>query len=243
MSNLQEIDRNFCWDIPEGWSLEDAATVPCAYSTCYYALHIRAKMKKGNKILIHSGTGAVGQAAIHLSLYHGCEVFTTVGTAEKRKFIRDTFPSIPESHIGNSRDTSFEQMILEQTEGRGVDIVLNSLAEEKLQASIRCLNRGGCFLEIGKFDFLSDNLLDLSVLSKGIRFFGIMLDNIFMASEKERIYVYNILDDGLQIGAVKPLSRKVFQKDEVATAFRYMTTGKHIGKVSRSVAGINCKYI
>jgi fatty acid synthase len=200
-------------------------------------------MKKGNKILIHSGTGAVGQAAIHLSLHHGCEVFTTVGTAEKRKFIRDTFPSIPESHIGNSRDTSFEQMILEQTEGRGVDIVLNSLAEEKLQASIRCLSRGGCFLEIGKFDFLSDNLLDLSILSKGIKFFGIMLDNIFMASEEERIYLYNIFYEGLQFGAIKPLSRKVFQKEEVSTAFRYMTTGKHMGKVSRLVTGINCKCI
>lgn len=123
-------------------------------------------------------------------------------------------------------------MVLQQTNGRGVDIVLNSLAEEKLQASIRCVARGGCFLEIGKFDFLSDNLLDLSILSRGIRFFGIMLDNVFLASDEERTYVYTVLAEGLRIGAVKPISRKVFQKHEVEAAFRYMAAGKHMGKVS-----------
>ncbi|EZA54563.1 Fatty acid synthase [Ooceraea biroi] len=134
----------------------------------------------------------MGQAAIYLSLHKGCEVFTTVGTPEKRKFIRDTFPSIPEGHIGNSRDTSLEQMVLQQTKDRGVDIVLNSLAEEKLQASICCLTRDGCFLEIRKVDFLSDNLLDLSILSKEIKFFGVLLDNVFLASDEVKTYVQGV---------------------------------------------------
>ncbi|EFN85734.1 Fatty acid synthase [Harpegnathos saltator] len=120
------------WVIPDEWTFEDAATVPCVYATSYYALYQKGKIKKRDKVLIHSGTGGVGQAAIHLALYEGCEVFTTVGTLEKRQFIRETFPSIPDDHIGNSRDTTFEQMILQQTCGRGVDIVLNSLADEKL---------------------------------------------------------------------------------------------------------------
>lgn len=232
MSNMQRIDRNLCWYIPNEWTLEDAATVPCAYSTCYYALYIRGKMKKGDKVLIHSGTGAVGQAAIYLSLHKGCEIFTTVGTAEKRTFIREAFPSIPDNHIGNSRDTSFEQLILHQTQGRGVDIVLNSLAEDKLQASLRCLANGGRFLEIGKFDMQSNNLLDLSSFSKGIKFFGIMLDNLFNASEKEKRNISTIFEKGLKLGEIKPISRKIFQKDEVEIAFRYMAAGKHMGKVS-----------
>ncbi|XP_029668185.1 fatty acid synthase-like, partial [Formica exsecta] len=140
ISNMRIADRPLCWYIPDEWTLEDAATVPCAYGTCCYGLYIKTMIKKSDKILIHSGTGAIGQAAIHLALHEGCEVFTTVGTPEKRKFIRKTFPSIPEDHIGNSRDTSFEQMIFLKTNGRGVDIVLNSLAEEKLQASIRTGN-------------------------------------------------------------------------------------------------------
>ncbi|EFN86293.1 Fatty acid synthase, partial [Harpegnathos saltator] len=130
-------------------TFEDVATVPYVYAICCYALYEKGKMKKGDKILIHSGTSSVGQAAIHLALYAGCEVFTTVGTLEKRQFIRETFPSILDDHIGNSRDTSFEQMIFQQTHGQGVDIVLNFLAEEKLQASFRCLAKSGRFLEIG----------------------------------------------------------------------------------------------
>ena len=164
MANILVADKYLSWIIPDKWTMEDAATVPCVYGTCYYALYIKGKMKKGDKVLIHSGTGGIGQAAIHLALHEDCEVFTTVGTVEKRQFIRETFPSISEDHIGNSRDTSFEQMIMQRTGGRGVDVVLNSLAEEKLQASVRCLANNGRFLEIGKFDMVSNNPLDVSIV-------------------------------------------------------------------------------
>ncbi|XP_011875304.1 PREDICTED: fatty acid synthase-like [Vollenhovia emeryi] len=188
-------------------------------------------MTKKDKVLIHSGTGGVGQAAIYIALYEGCEVFTTVGTAEKRQFIRETFPSIPEENIGNSRDTSFEQMIMQRTGGRGVDIVLNSLAEEKLQASIRCLANGGRFLEIGKYDMISNNPLDTSTFSKGISFQAILLDRMFYIESNDKIQVYKGIADYLEKGIIKPLNRKVFEKNEVEAAFRYMATGKHIGKV------------
>ncbi|KAL6436122.1 hypothetical protein ACFW04_005722 [Cataglyphis niger] len=231
ISNMRIADKAFCWYVPDEWTMEDAATVPCAYGTSCYALYVKTTIKKGNKILIHSGTGAVGQAAIHLALHEGCEVYTTVGTPEKRKFIRETFPSIPEDHIGNSRDTSFEQMIYRQTKGRGVDIVLNSLAEDKLQASIRCLAKNGRFLEIGKFDFLTNNMLDLSVFSKGITFYSVMLDNLFLVPEEQRMPLNKILVERLNNGAIKPISRKVFQRNEIESAFRYMAAGKHIGKI------------
>jgi len=143
-------------------------------------------MKKGDKILIHSGTGGIGQAAIHLALNEGCEVFTTVGTIKKREFIKRTFPTIMDKHIGNSRDTSFEQMIMLHTNGRGVDIVLNSLAEEKLIASVRCLARNGRFLEIGQFDLVSNNPLDMIVFQKGISFHGIRLNNTFLGYHKQK---------------------------------------------------------
>lgn len=231
MTNILINDKYLSWIIPDMWTIEDAATVPCVYSTCYYALYLSGKMKKDDKVLIHSGTGGVGQAAIHLALYEGCEVFTTVGSIEKRDFIRKTFPSIPEDHIGNSRDTSFEQMIIQGTKGRGVNIVLNSLAEEKLQASVRCLAKGGRFLEIGKFDMVSNNPLEIFAFSKGISFHGILLDKLFSAESKKKAIMWNKLKEGLENGAIKPLCRKVFEKHEIETAFRYMAAGKHIGKV------------
>ncbi|XP_071569269.1 fatty acid synthase-like isoform X2 [Temnothorax nylanderi] len=231
MTNILVADKYLSWIIPDKWTMEDAATIPCVYSTCYYALYIKGKMKKGDKILIHSGTGGIGQAAIHLALHEDCEVFTTVGTVEKRQFIRETFPSIAEDHIGNSRDTSFEQMIMQRTKGRGVDIVLNSLAEEKLQASVRCLGNGGRFLEIGKFDMVSNNSLDISIFSKDISFYGILLDKLFYSNAEQKSRLWKTITEGIKDGAIKPLCRRVFEKNEIEAAFRYMAAGKHIGKI------------
>ena len=88
-----------------------AASVPVVYSTAYYALIVRANLRAGESVLIHSGSGGVGQAAISICLKMGCEVFTTVGTKEKRDYLMSTFPDLKPENIGNSRDLSFEQMV------------------------------------------------------------------------------------------------------------------------------------
>ena len=87
------------------------ASVPVVYSTAYYALNVRANLRPGECVLIHSGSGGVGQAAISICLKMGCEVFTTVGTKEKRDYLMATFPELKPENIGNSRDLSFEQMV------------------------------------------------------------------------------------------------------------------------------------
>ncbi|KAG5318196.1 FAS synthase, partial [Pseudoatta argentina] len=231
IANVIMKDENLCWKIPDMWTFEEAASVPCVYSTVYLALHIYGKMKKGNKILIHSGTGGIGQAAIHLALKEGCEVFTTVGTSDKRSFLKKMFPIISDNHIGNSRDTSFEHMIMQQTKGRGVDIVLNSLAEEKLIASVRCLAQNGRFLEIGKFDLVSNNSLNISEFNKGISFHGIILDNMFTGDHKYKSLLFKMIADGLKNGTIKPIQAKIFSKTDIEEAFRFMASGKHTGKI------------
>ncbi|XP_025993195.1 fatty acid synthase [Solenopsis invicta] len=232
ITNIIKANKRFCWNVPDNWSLEDAATVPYVYALCYNALYQRGEMQKGDKVLIHCGSSSVGQAAIHLALYEDCEIFTTVGTPEKRKFIREMFPSIPDDHIGNSRDVSFEQMVLQRTNGNGVDIVLNSLPDERLQASVRCLGEGGRFLEIGAFDVTSNNSIGMMIFLKEISFHGVVLDILLSSTmEEEKEDLYNMVNEGLKNGAVKPLVRKVFKKDELETAVKYMTTGNHIGKV------------
>ena len=152
-------DPHFLWDFPDSWTMAEAATVPVCYLTVYYALIVRGKMREGETVLIHAGSGGVGQAAIHVALNRGCKVFTTVGSQEKRDFLKKTFPSLTDDMIGNSRDCSFEDMVMKQTDGRGVDIVLNSLAEDKFRASVRCLADFGRFLEIGKYDIVQNHPL------------------------------------------------------------------------------------
>lgn len=82
------------WEIPEKWTLKEAATVPVIYSTAYLALYVRGRMKRGESVLIHAGSGGVGLAAINIALHAGCKVFTTVGTQQKREFLKKTFPQL-----------------------------------------------------------------------------------------------------------------------------------------------------
>ncbi|CAH2093519.1 unnamed protein product [Euphydryas editha] len=234
IANIVQVDRSLIWCIPDEWTFEEAASVPVAYTTVYFALVMIGKIKKGESILIHAGSGAIGQAAINVALHYGVEVFTTVGTQEKRDFIKRLYPQIKDSHIGNSRDTSFEGMIKEQTNGKGVDLVLNSLSDDKLQASMRCLGYRGRFLEIGKFDISNNTLIDMNFFLNEISFHGIMLDYIFDGTSSGEEFAKNLghlMSSGIENGAVRPLTYCTFEKDQIETAFRYMAAGKHIGKI------------
>ncbi|XP_028050812.1 fatty acid synthase [Monomorium pharaonis] len=224
-------DLDFLWEVPDKWTLEQAATIPVAYATSYYALFIRGQLKAGESVLIHAGTGGVGQAAIAIALHAGCTVFTTVGTPEKREYLKKVFPQLNDRHIGNSRDTSFEQLIHVETQGHGVDVVLNSLAEEKLQAGIRCLAYGGRFLEIGKYDLSNDNRIGMSMFLKNTSFHGILLDALFGEDSVEKKQLIKLVSEGIKNGAVRPLQSTVFSEQQLEQGFRFMAAGKHIGKV------------
>nr|QNL15121.1 fatty acid synthase 1 [Meteorus pulchricornis] len=224
-------DPGFMWKVPEKWSLEEAATIPVCYSTSYYALFVRGKLRRGESVLIHAGTGGVGQASIAIALHAGCTVYTTVGSTEKREFLKRTFPQLTDKNIGNSRDTTFEQLILNETNGKGVDVVLNSLAGEKLLASVRCLAKDGRFLEIGKFDLSNDTSLGMSFFLKNTSFHGILLDALFDTNSFEKKEVVNLVSEGIANGAVRPLPSTIFSEQQIEQGFRFMATGKHIGKV------------
>ncbi|CAG9771106.1 unnamed protein product [Ceutorhynchus assimilis] len=224
-------DPGFLWEVPEKWSLEEAATIPVVYGTSYYALIVRGKMQPGESVLVHAGTGGVGQASIAIALHMGCKVFTTVSSQAKRDFLKQTFPQLTDDNIGNSRDTSFEQLILTQTNGRGVDLVLNSLAAHQLQASVRCLAIGGRFLEIGKVDLSNNSPLGMSIFLKNTTFHGILLDALFDSDCPEKTEVMRLVSEGIKSGAVRPLPKTVYNENQVEQAFRYMASGKHIGKV------------
>ncbi|XP_075558241.1 fatty acid synthase 1 [Dermacentor variabilis] len=234
MATAVAADPGFLWEVPESWSLEEASTVPVAYSTAYYALLVRGNLRPGESLLVHSGSGGVGQAAISIALTMGCTVFTTVGSKEKREFLKRRFPQLEDRNFANSRDLTFEEHILMETKGRGVDLVLNSLAEEKLQASVRCLATHGRFLEIGKFDLSKNSPLGMSVFLKNVTFHGILLDALFgddpfVAADKRR--VAELVREGIASGAVRPLDAIKFTRDQAEEAFRFMASGKHMGKV------------
>lgn len=222
---------NFSFKVPDHWTLEQAATVPTVYATVYFAFFIRANIQKGKKILIHAGTGGVGLAAIRVALCYGLEVFTTVSTQAKREYLLKRYPQLKPSHIGNSRDTSFYEMVMRETKGTGVDYVLNSLAEEKLVASLKCLGPDGQFLEIGKYDVAKNNKIGLGHFSQSNAFHTVFVDLLFFDTPERQLQLHRLLVKGLEDGTIIPLDSTVFETCKVEDAFRFLASGKHIGKV------------
>lgn len=123
-------------------------------------------------------------------------------------------------------------MIKMQTNGKGVDYVLNSLADDKLHASIRCLGSGGTFLEIGKFDMANNTKIGLGDFLKEIAFRSVLVDNLFATSHDSILLsLSRLVENDIRSGVIQPLHATVFDVSEVEKAFRYLGTGKHVGKV------------
>ncbi|HEX6688112.1 MAG TPA: SDR family NAD(P)-dependent oxidoreductase, partial [Solirubrobacterales bacterium] len=147
--SLASAQRDCLVKIPESWSFEQAAAMPIAFATAFYGLGDLAELNAGEKVLIHAGAGGVGMAAIGIARQLGAEVFATASPS-KWDVLREA--GIAEDHIASSRDLEFKDRFLGVTGGEGVDVVLNALAGEFVDASLALLSDGGRFLEMGKTD-------------------------------------------------------------------------------------------
>jgi len=212
---------------PDQLTTEEVATIPVAYTTAYYSLHHLARLRKGESVLIHSAAGGVGLAALQIAQSIGATVFATAGTAEKRDYLK----SRGVEHIMDSRSLDFAGEIMAFTEGRGVDVVLNSLAGEAIPKSLSTLATGGRFVEIGKMDIHSGAKLDLSPFKKNLSFFAVDLQRIDKDRPEMIGELWREVSELISDGVVKPLPYKAFQAAEVSDAFHYMAQGKHIGKI------------
>lgn len=217
--------------IPDTTSLVVAAAVPTTFTTVYYGLCEVARMQKGETILIHAGAGGTGQAAIQLAQNASLEIFTTVGSNEKKKLLIDRYGLKP-SNILYSRDLSFAQGIKRLTSGRGVDIVLNSLAGEGLVASWECIAPYGRFIEIGKKDIYSRGKLPMFPFAANVSFSAI--DLAFKPQNRPPV-IRRSFENAmilLQEGKMRPAHPlNIFGLAEIEKAFRYLQSGKHSGKI------------
>ncbi|MBN3925716.1 type I polyketide synthase [Nostoc sp. NMS4] len=212
---------------PASLSFEEAATIPLVFLTAYYALHYLGRIRKGERVLIHAGAGGVGIAAIQIALAAGAEIFATAGSSQKREFLRN----LGVKHVMDSRSLAFADQIMQITNGKGVDIVLNSLAGEAIPKSLSVLGAYGRFIEIGKRDIDSNSKLGLRPFQKNLSFFALDFDRF--ASERPD-YCRSLLRELMQHfhdGSFHPLPHRVFPISRVVSAFRYMAQAKHIGKI------------
>ena len=225
---------SFCQFVPRDLSFEEAATIPLAHCTAFYALVYIARVHQGQSVLIHAGAGGVGQAAIQIAKHLQVEVFVTVGSTEKGQLIKETY-DIAEDHMFNSRDLQFTKGILRMTKGRGVDCVINSLSGAALQESWRCIAPFGAFVEIGMKDIMQNSRLEMRPFLRDASFTFINIQHIMTERPELMVKIIDDTFDYLRRGITKPaLPVTVFPISEVEGAFRLMQTGKHKGKIALS---------
>jgi acyl transferase domain-containing protein/acyl carrier protein len=212
---------------PARLSFEEAATVPVAFLTAYYALHHLGRLGKGDRVLIHAAAGGVGLAAVQLARLAGAEIFATAGSPEKREFLQ----SLGIEHVMDSRSLAFADEVMERTNGEGVDVVLNSLAGEAIPKSLAVLRANGRFLEIGKRDIYQNSQLGLKYLRNNVSFFAIDLGAMFAARPDSCGTMLRHLMKEFENGTLRPLPFRVFPISDVEDAFRHMAQAKHIGKI------------
>lgn len=217
--------------VPDDMSYEDAASMPLIFLTAYYALVTAGGLVKGETILIHAAAGGVGQAAIILAQHIGAEIFATVGSDEKKQLIMTQY-GIADDHIFSSRDTSFAKGVMRSTAGKGVDVVLNSLAGEALRLSWHCLAKFGRFLEIGKNDMFANTGLDMKPLLDNKSYIGVNLLDFENNPTPRAVKLWSDVAKIIQDGSLKPVAPILqFGMADVEKAFRFMQAGKHMGKV------------
>ena len=213
--------------LPPDVPLEAAAATPVAFLTAWYALRHLGRLKAGEKVLIHGAAGGVGLAALQVARRCGAETFVTAGTPEKRSLLR----SLGADHVLDSRSLQFADDVMELTDGRGVDVVLNSLAGEAMVRSLGCVAPFGRFLELGKRDFYLNSYVPMRPLRDNVSYHAIDVDRLI---GKDSDLAGSILQDIVACqaaGEMGQLPYRVFDARHSDQAFRAMQRSQHIGKI------------
>ncbi|MFD4695824.1 beta-ketoacyl synthase N-terminal-like domain-containing protein, partial [Streptomyces sp. NPDC058463] len=207
--------RELIVKVPAAWSWAQAAAVPLVFATAWYGLRDLAGVRSGESVLIHAAAGGVGMAAVQLARHWGLEVFATASPGKWPTLIAN---GVDPSRIASSRDLDFEERIRTATGDQGIDVVLNSLAGEFVDASLRLLTPGGRFVEMGKADVragLDVPYFAFDLTDAGTERMGRILAEVVALFEQ---------------GVLEPLPLTVWDVREAVTAWRHMAQAKHIGK-------------
>ncbi|MBB4885423.1 polyketide synthase 12 [Streptomyces netropsis] len=213
--------------IPRGWSFTQAASVPVVFLTAYYGLVDLAGVRPGETVLVHAAAGGVGMAAVQLARHLGAEVFATASPA---KWDTVRAEGIDDEHLASSRDSGFEERFRATSGGRGVDVVLNSLTKELVDASLRLVRPGGRFVEMGKTDIRESD--EVATGYDGVAYSAFDL----MDAGPERIA--RMLAELLALfeqGELRPIPVTSWDVRQAPAAFRFLAQARHIGKIVLTV--------
>ncbi|CNW25835.1 polyketide synthase [Mycobacterium tuberculosis] len=220
-------DARLAATLPPGLGDAQAAAVTTAHATAWYGLHELARIRAGDTVLIHSGTGGVGQAAIAIARAAGAEIFATAGTPQRRELLRN----MGIEHVYDSRSIEFAEQIRRDTNGRGVDVVLNSVTGAAQLAGLKLLAFRGRFVEIGKRDIYGDTKLGLFPFRRNLSFYAVDLGLLSATHPEELRDLLGTVYRLTAAGELPMPQSTHYPLVEAATAIRVMGNAEHTGKL------------
>jgi NADPH:quinone reductase-like Zn-dependent oxidoreductase/surfactin synthase thioesterase subunit/NAD(P)-dependent dehydrogenase (short-subunit alcohol dehydrogenase family)/aryl carrier-like protein len=218
--------------IPDTLSTEQAATLPMAYLTAYYGLVTLARVRAGERVLVHAGAGGVGIAAVQIAKVLDADVFATASPA-KHAYLR----SLGVEGVYDSRDTRFFDDIMADTGGGGMDVVLNSLAGPRITQSLKALASSGRFVEIGKADIYKNKRIGLRLLADNISYFAVDIDRLLL---QKPALMGEVLSDAIALfteRGLNPHPYAVYPVAEARAAIEALARGANTGKIVLSMKG------
>ncbi|PBJ52577.1 type I polyketide synthase, partial [Mycobacterium avium] len=216
-------DQRLLVKVPAGWSHTAAATASVVFATAYYALVDLADARPGQRVLVHAAAGGVGMAAVQLARHLGLEVFATASRG-KWDTLRDM--GFDDDHLGDSRGLDFEDKFRAVTGGAGMDIVLDSLSGDSVDASLRLVAPGGIFLEMGKTDIRDPEVV--AAEHPGVRYRAF---DLFEAGPDRIARLLDELAAMFGEDVLRPLPVTRFDVRRAPAALRYLSQARHVGKV------------
>ncbi len=212
---------------PDRLNMEEAASSLSVYVTAYYSLIYLARLRKNQRVLIHSAMGGVGHAAMSIARHVGAQIYTSAGSEIKRKQLL----AMGAQEAFDSHSYDWYEDLMAATDGEGVDVVLNSLAGRHIELCLQALRPGGWHCEIGKADIYADNHLRMRMFRKNLRFAAIDVDRLMLDDPHLTRELSKTCMDLLNEGILSPLPVTIFPYRDYAKALRLMTTGQHQGKL------------
>ncbi|MEO3845056.1 SDR family NAD(P)-dependent oxidoreductase, partial [Streptomyces sp. B22F1] len=220
-------DRRMLAPMPEGWTFAQAAAVPVVFLTAYYGLRDLGRLAKGDAVLVHAATGGVGMAAVQLARHWGADVYATASPS-KQGLLREL--GLPEERIASSRDLDFVERFRRASGGAGMNVVLNSLAREFVDASLELLPAGGRFVEMGKTDIRA--AADVAERHPGVAYRA--FDLMEAGPDRIREMLAEIVTL-LESDVLAPLPLRTWDVRRAPEAYRFMSQARHVGKIVLTV--------
>lgn len=221
----------FAFPLPDGVSFEDGACL-VPWVTAWHALHVAAHLRSGETVLIHAAAGGVGLAALQVAKAAGGVVLATASSQAKRDYLIEQGADF----VFDSSSLKFVEEIRHATSGRGVDVVLNSLAGDALMASFKLLAPYGRFIEIGKRDIIENKGLPMEVFNRNASFIAIDLDRMLLERPDDVRQSLQECLESLQ-GKRRPLPAETLSASEAEKAFRLLGDRSRIGRINLRYAG------